>query len=128
MSEPTEATKATKTTKTAPAEKAPREPQAPQYSQGDEITVMRGLDRGKTAKVMGVDTKNEQYAVQFADGAFSVVNFVNVKTPQEGTVTVTTLADVFTESITAGERDIFQVATRLEAILPGFASKLPTFN
>lgn len=131
MSEQSEATEATKTTK-APratrdteATEAAKTAKSPQYSQGDEITVMRGLDRGKTAKVMGVDEKNEQYAVQFADGAFSVVNFVNVKAPQEGTVTVTTLVDAFTEAIQSGERDILQLAARLDATLPGFSTKLP---
>lgn len=64
------------------------------YAVGDEITIMRGLDRGKHAKVLGVDVANRKYNVQFTDGSFSVVNEVNVKPPAEGTVTASKLADL----------------------------------
>jgi hypothetical protein len=67
------------------------------YGVGDEITIMRGLDRGKHARILGADATNRKYNVQFTDGSFAVVNEVNVKPPAEGTVTASKLADLVNE-------------------------------
>lgn len=66
------------------------------YSAGDEFTIMRGIHRGKTAKVMDVDLANRQYAVKLTNGQFVVVNEVNVKAPTEGTVSAVNLAGLVT--------------------------------
>lgn len=87
------------------------------YNIGDEITVMRGLERGKTAEVIGVDSEKEQYAIKFTDNSFAVVNFVNAKAPVEGTISASPLATIVA---TAGpERD--DVVSALSKAVDGFA-------
>lgn len=64
----------------------------PKFSSGDTVTVSRGLNRGRSGKVLDVDTANGQYAVKFADkGDMAVINFGNVKDPVEPTITKTAL-------------------------------------
>jgi ribosomal protein L24 len=70
------------------------ESKAPAYKTGDSISIMRGIHRGKTATVLDVDTANEQYAVKLTDGGLVVVNFVNVREPQEVSITATALGAV----------------------------------
>lgn len=67
------------------------------YAVGEEVSIMRGLDRGKHGKVLGVDEANRKYNIQFTDGTFAVVNEVNVKPPTEGSVTASKLADLVKE-------------------------------
>lgn len=58
------------------------------FKQGDEVTIVRGKLKGLTGNVLGVDTEADKYAVQTADGSFAVVNAVNVKVPEEPTLTL----------------------------------------
>jgi hypothetical protein len=68
------------------------QPQAKVYAEGDTITVMRGKTRGQTAQVIGVDQTNKTYAVRYTDGTLGTINHVNVKTPDEKTITASALA------------------------------------
>lgn len=63
------------------------------FSPKDEITIMRGLHRGTKATVLAVDYGKAQYAVTLADGSFAVINAVNVREPEEVTITAQQLAD-----------------------------------
>lgn len=62
------------------------------FSKGDEVTVMRGLDRDKSGTVLGADLVKHQYAIAYTDGSFGVQNFVNVKAVTEGAITAGKLA------------------------------------
>lgn len=86
------------------------------YVPGDEVTIMRGLDRNKVAKVTGVDATNRKYNVTFTDGSFAVVNEVNVKPPQEGQVTAAKLAD-----LVKGATDLPSLIESLAKSVDGFS-------
>jgi hypothetical protein len=68
------------------------QPQEKVYAEGDTISIMRGKTRGKTAQVIGVDQTNKTYAVRYTDGTLGTINHVNVKTPDEKTITASALA------------------------------------
>lgn len=77
------------------------QPQEKVYAAGDTITVMRGKTRGQTAQVLHTDETNKTYAVKYTDGSVGVVNHVNVKTPDEKTITATALAGLVQAAIDA---------------------------
>lgn len=89
------------------------------FEQGDEITIMRGKHKGQTARVLAVDESNDAYGVQFADGSFAPINAVNVKVPDEATITASQLAHV----LGAEANDLSSlVMSRLEDVSPGITA------
>lgn len=90
------------------------------YKVGDELTIMRGIHRGKVAKVMGVDENKRQYATQLTSGEFVVINEVNTKPPQEGKVEATKLADLV-GSWMDSDGDAAALVSLLSANVDGFA-------
>jgi hypothetical protein len=111
----------TDASETNPFEPASTPTAAPEqkFSKGDEVTVMRGLDRDKSGTVLGADTVKNQYAIAYTDGSFGVQNFVNVKAVTEGAVSVGKLAGLLHEFNEDGSAD--SLADFLGARVPGFA-------
>lgn len=92
-----------------------------QFKDGDEITVMRGLHRNEAALVIGVDATAQEYAVKFADGSFGLINAVNVRVPQEPTITAGQLAEAIGEY---GSEIPTPVLVALETLAPGITAKI----
>lgn len=95
-------------------------PEVQKFQKGDEVIVMRGLDRDKSGTILGVDEAKAQYAISYEDGSFGIQNFVNVKAPTVGAVSVGRVA-----TIVAGWYNDDNVAERaliqdLKDGLPGF--------
>lgn len=90
------------------------------YNVGDELTIMRGVHRGKVAKVMGVDQNKRQYATQLTSGEFVVINEVNTKPPTEGKVEATKLARLVA-GWTDSEGDAAALVSLLSSSVDGFA-------
>jgi hypothetical protein len=63
-----------------------------QFKDGDEVSIMRGLHRNETARVIGVNAGQQEYAVRFTDGSFGLINAVNVRAPEEPSITASQLA------------------------------------
>lgn len=92
----------------------------PTYNVGDEITVMRGNNRNKVATVKGVDRNNKRYSVEYLDGSFDVITFVNTKPPVQGTITAGALASV----IKTNGPELENVIAALVKTLDGFAKAM----
>lgn len=91
----------------------------PQYKIGDEVTVSRGKAHGQSGKVSDVGTT--AYAVKFADGSISLINFGNVKDRVEPTITATQLGDVLgTDGADLSDATL----NRLEAAVPGITDHI----
>lgn len=99
--------------------------EAMKYNQGDEITIMRGIHRGKTAKVLGVDAAKRQYATQLTDGQFVVINEVNTKAPQEGQVQASRLATLV-KTWADSDGDVDHLVSLLSENVDGFAKAYGT--
>jgi hypothetical protein len=89
---------------------------AMQFEYGDEITVMRGKHRNETATVVYVDPTNRQYAAKFADNAVDLINEVNVRTPEEPTITASQLAAILNKHTDDLPADLL---AEIEKALPG---------
>lgn len=92
------------------------QPEAKVYATGDTITIMRGKTRGQVAKVVAVDNENKTYAVTYPDGTLGVVNHVNVKTPDEKTITASALAALIQATYDANQADGLET-TVLDALV-----------
>jgi len=91
------------------------------FKTGDEISIMRGKHRGATATVVDYSAGPAEYAVQFADGSFGVINAVNVRVPDEPSITASELASAF--GTDAGNVPD-QVWVRMEALAPGITDRI----
>lgn len=91
----------------------------PTFKTGDEISIMRGKHRNATALVLDYSSATAEYAVKFPDGSLGVINAVNVRVPDEATITASQLAQAFGEDA-RGVSD--QVWERLEALVPGITA------
>ena len=90
-----------------------------QFKAGDEITIARGKYRNQTALVVEASESPAQYAAKLADGTLTIVNAVNVRQPQEVSISAHDLADVL--SVYAGgiPSEVFE---SLEAKVPGITA------
>jgi ribosomal protein L24 len=93
--------------------------EAPAFKTGDEISIMRGKHRGATAIV--VDYSTGQYAVKLPDGNLDVINAVNVRVPDEPTITASQLGQAFGDE---GHEISNAVFERLEALVPGITNRM----
>jgi len=91
-----------------------------EYKVGDEFSIMRGIHRGKAAKVIHVDEANRQYTVILTDGSGVVVNEVNVKPQTPGTIKATDLAALVTRWTESGG-DADALVSLLSENVDGFA-------
>lgn len=91
------------------------------FKTGDEITIMRGKLKGQTATVLEADQAERTYAAKLAGGGLAVVNEVNVKVPDEATITATELAQALG---TEGDDLSDQVMERLENVSAGITAHI----
>jgi len=89
----------------------------PAFRTGDEISIMRGKHRNTTGIVVVYSTATAEYAVRFPDGSLDVINAVNVRVPDEPTITASQLAQAFGDDIPST-----LVLARLEALAPGITA------
>jgi hypothetical protein len=90
--------------------------EAPAFKTGDEISIMRGKHRNATATVLDYSTATAEYAVKFPDGSLGVINAVNVRVPDEATITASQLAQAFGSDASDVDGEVWE---RLEALVPG---------
>jgi ribosomal protein L24 len=90
------------------------------FKTGDEITIMRGKLKGQTAIVLEADKAERTYAAKLAGGGLAVVNEVNVKVPDEATITAQDLADALGTEVQFTQDTI----DRLENRAPGITAHL----
>lgn len=95
--------------------------EVPVFKTGDEISIMRGKHRNATAIVLDYSIATAEYAVKFPDGSLGVINAVNVRVPDESTITASQLAQAFAEH---GSTIPTTVMETLEALAPGITDKL----
>jgi hypothetical protein len=91
----------------------------PAFRTGDEISIMRGKHRNTTGIVVVYSIATAEYAVRFPDGSLDVINAVNVRVPDEPTITASQLAQAFgSDAVDVSG----QVRERLEALVPGITA------
>lgn len=93
--------------------------ETPVFKTGDEISIMRGKHRNATAIVLDYSTATAEYAVKFADGGLGVINAVNVRVPDEPSITASQLAQAFGND---AEEISDVVFARLEGLVPGITA------
>lgn len=93
--------------------------EAPVFKTGDEISIMRGKHRGATATVVDYSIATAEYAVKFLDGKLDVINAVNVRVPDEPSITASQLGQAFGDDVPST-----LVLARLEALVPGITDKV----
>jgi len=77
------------------------------YQVNDEITIKRGKQGGKSAKVLAVTGTGEgaEYAVQTTDGVLTVVTHANIKAPAELFVAQSRLVSAFNKVLSGYDGD-----------------------
>lgn len=93
------------------------------FTENESVTIKRGKHRTKRATVLSIS--GDQIAVKLdEDGALIVVNAENLKAPDVPVINQTKLAEIFNDAARVGERDIDQVALRLDDVFPGFSASV----
>lgn len=103
------------------------------FEVGTQITVTRGKNRGKTAKTLGPADSGGNYAVQFEDGTYGLVNSTSLKAPAESTIGEAKLAAeiqtaaqdaVHFQGETAAMDVITALVSRLSGDMPGLGARI----
>jgi hypothetical protein len=102
-------------------EKSETPPQLQLFKTGDEISIMRGKHRNATAIVLDYSTATAEYAVKFPDGSLGVINAVNVRVPDEATITAGQFAQAFSDFGGEIPRVVMEA---LETLAPGITARI----